>query len=136
MDVFDLSFGYLSNIGKPLQMFSILIFILEVIGMWKIFDKAGEKGWKAIIPIYNLYILFKITYGAGVYFLLLLIPIADIVFWIIMDVKLAKAFGHGIGFTLGLIFLEPIFLLALAFNDDKYQSPKPIRVQLFGQKMY
>ena len=109
MDVFDLSFGYLSNIGKPLQMFSILIFILEVIGMWKIFDKAGEKGWKAIIPIYNLYILFKITYGAGVYFLLLLIPIADIVFWIIMDVKLAKAFGYGIGFTLGLIFLEPIF---------------------------
>ena len=128
MDVFDLSFGYLSNIGKPLQMFSILIFILEVIGMWKIFDKAGEKGWKAIIPIYNLYILFKITYGTGVYFLLLLIPIANIIFWIIMDVKLAKAFGHGIGFTLGLIFLEPIFLLVLAFNDDKYQSPKPIRV--------
>ena len=128
MDVFDLSFGYLSNIGRPVRMFAILIFIIEIIGLWKIFDKAGEKGWKAIIPIYNLYILFKITYGAGVYFLLLLIPIADIVFWIIMDVKLAKAFGHGIEFTLGLIFLEPIFLLVLAFNDDKYQSPKPIRV--------
>ena len=36
------------------------IAILLIIACWKIFEKAGEKGWKSLIPIYNGYILFKI----------------------------------------------------------------------------
>ena len=35
--------------------------ILMIVAMWKIFDKAGEKGWKSLIPIYNLYIYYKIA---------------------------------------------------------------------------
>ena len=39
----------------------IAVLIVSIIAMWKIFEKAGEKGWKALIPIYNTYILFKIS---------------------------------------------------------------------------
>ena len=43
-------------------LIGILIFyILIIIAWWKIFSKAGEPGWKSRIPIYNIYIVFKIS---------------------------------------------------------------------------
>ena len=36
--------------------------------------------------------------------------------------KLSKAFGHGVGFTLGLMFLNPIFMMILGFGSDQYQG--------------
>jgi len=41
--------------------FGLLFYILTVIAGWKIFEKAGEKGWKSLIPIYNNYLLYKIV---------------------------------------------------------------------------
>lgn len=96
--------------------------VLMIVAMWRIFAKAGEAGWKAVIPFYNTYILYKITWGNGLYFLLLLIPCANFVIQIITSVKLAKVFGKEIGFTLGLIFLGPIFQLILAFDSSEYQG--------------
>lgn len=100
----------------------LLVAALMIVAMWKIFVKAGEEGWKAIIPFYNTYILYKITWGNGLYFLLLLIPCVNVVIQIITSVKLAKAFGKGIGFTLGLIFLGPIFQLILGFDSSEYKG--------------
>lgn len=99
---------------------SIIVAIVFVVGMWKMFVKAGEAGWASIIPIYNIYVLFKITWGSGIKFLLLLIPIFNIFISIKTQVKLAKAFGKGGGFVAGLIFLTPIFYAILGFNDAKY----------------
>lgn len=94
--------------------------VLAIVAMWKIFEKAGEPGWAAIIPVYNIYVLFKITWGNGWKFLFLLIPIANIVFAIITMVKLAKAFGKSGGFAVGLIFLSIIFYCILAFDQSQY----------------
>ena len=110
--------AYLSS----LVVFSLVFYILFVIAMWRIFEKAGEAGWKSIIPIWNTYILYKITWGSGIYFLLLLIPIANIVVSIVTYYKLAKAFRHGIAFTFGLIFFPWIFSLILGFGSDEYQG--------------
>ncbi|MBQ3662598.1 MAG: hypothetical protein II914_00545 [Clostridia bacterium] len=96
--------------------------ILGIIAMWKIFTKAGEPGWAAIIPFYNVYTLFKITWGNGWKFLLLLIPIANIVIMIITEVKLAKAFGKSNGFAVGLVLLSTIFMLILAFGSSEYKG--------------
>lgn len=71
--------------------------ILVIIGMWMIFTKAGEAGWKAIIPLYNTYLLTKIAMGNGWLFLLLLIPVVNVIFAIYLMYKLALAFGRGIG---------------------------------------
>lgn len=90
--------------------------------MWKIFAKAGEPGWACIVPFYNLYVEFKITWGNGLFFLLMLIPGVNAVIGIITMVKLAKVFGKGGGFAVGLIFLSIIFLPILAFGDAQYQG--------------
>ena len=103
----------------------LIICILLIIAYWKLFEKAGEAGWKSIIPFYNTYILTKIATGNGLLFLLILIPFVGALIWdILVSVKLSKAFGHGIGFTLGLIFIPNIFYLILGFGSDQYIGPQ------------
>ena len=111
---------YYAHPTPGMSFLSLAITVLGIVAMWKVFEKAGEPGWAAIIPFYNLYVLFKITWGNGWKFLFLLIPIANIVFAIITMVKLAKAFGKSGGFAVGLIFLSIIFYCILAFDQSEY----------------
>ena len=69
-------------------------YVVQVIANWKIFKKMGEPGWKSIIAA-------------------LIIEINE-------DSKLSKSFGHGAGFTVGLVFLNPIFKLILGFGSSQY----------------
>lgn len=103
---------------------SIVIFVLSIVAMWLIFKKAGQAGWKALIPIYNVYTLVKIVDGNGWKFLLLLIPIVNIIYLIMLDFRMAKAYGKGVGFGFGLLFLPTIFQLILAFGKAQYVGPK------------
>lgn len=97
--------------------------LISLVCMWMIFSKAGEAGWKCIIPIYNAYIEFKIVYGNGWKFLLLLVPILNIILAFGFMIRLAHAFGKSTAFGVGLIFLSPIFMIILAFSDSQYQGP-------------
>ena len=118
----DYNYDYSYQAIPGMSFLGVAVSILAIIAMWKIFVKAGEPGWAAIIPFYNLYVLFKITWGNGWKFLLLLIPIANIVFYIITMVKLAKAFGKSGGFAVGLVFLSVIFYCILAFDQSQYMG--------------
>ena len=109
-----------------ISIIAIALCVLLIIAQWKIFTKAGEKGWKSIIPIYNLYILTRLADGKGIKFLLLLIPIVG---YIIINIKLAKAFGKGGGFTAGLILLPSIFTLILGFGSAQYIGPNGVAQQ-------
>lgn len=121
------SYGYDYGYGAPSSWWHMsagmtvvywLIAALMIVSLWFIFKKANEPGWAAIVPFYNAYELFKISWGNGWLFLLMLIPIADIVIAIITYVKLAKAFGKGGGFACGLIFLSVVFMPIMAFSKD------------------
>ncbi len=101
----------------------LVIFILIVAAWWQIFVKAGEEGWKAIIPIYNIIVLLKIVGREWWWILLLLIPFVGFIVWIIVSLDLAKSFGRGTGFAIGLILLAPIFSLILGFGSDTYRGP-------------
>ncbi len=99
-----------------------LVSILLIISMWLIYKKAGEHGWAAIIPFYSTYVLFKITWGNGWRFLLLLIPIYNIVLYIQTMIKLAHAYEKSTAFGWGLVFLNVIFSCILAFGDAQYEG--------------
>lgn len=119
-NVWDSSFF---GVGFAITLFiSILIMAFFIFVYWIIFTKAGEEGWKSLIPIYNVYILYKITWGNGLIFLLLLVPFVNFIVGILTINKLSKCFGHGLGFTLGLLFLPIIFLPLLAFGDSRYEG--------------
>lgn len=115
--------GALGAFVTVIQIISLVVSIFSIVCMWKIFVKAGKPGWGAIIPFYNTYLLFDIAWGNGWLFLLCLVPVVNFVVLIILLVKLAQAFGKGIGFAVGLFFLTIIFLAILAFDSSTYQGP-------------
>ena len=111
--------------GPLVWIFSLAFAILMIAACWKIFTKAGQPGWAAIIPIYNWYVLCKIVGRPGWWVILLLIPLVDFIIGIILCIDLAKSFGKGIGFGIGLILLPIIFCPILGFGSAQYQGPAP-----------
>src|SRR6478672_1844718 len=99
----------------------LLIALVLVVAMWKVFTKAGQPGWAAIIPIYNLFIWCKIV-GIPAWLVLLWL-ICFPIFYIILCIDLAKSFGKGVGFAVGLILLSIIFFPILGFGSATYQGP-------------
>jgi hypothetical protein len=99
------------------------VIVLYAIALWRVFTKAGQPGWAAIIPIYNYYIILKIVGRPGWWLVLYLIPVVNIIILVIVLNDLSKSFGHGVGFTLGLLFLSLIFFAILGFGDSRYLGP-------------
>ena len=132
-------------LGGMYLIFAFVWWILQIIANWNIFTKAGEAGWKSLIPIYGDYVSYKIAWQTSYFWLSFilgivasyvssanlnesifltviatLLRIVIAVINIMYCVKLSRAFGHGIGFAIGLILLQPIFLLILGFGSDQY----------------
>lgn len=107
------------------QLFWLVLWILVIVGLWKTFQKAGQEGWKAIIPIYNIYILLKIVKKPGWWLILYFIPFVNIVIHLIVSLHLGKAFGKGALFSVFLLFLlSAIGYLILGFSQAKYKLSK------------
>lgn len=146
---------------------TLLLWVLQIAAYWNIFTKAGQAGWKSLIPIYADYVLYKIawkksmfwvTLGIGIVsgaastvllffttqtamvgaisvgsvaamalsvMVMLASAIVALVIQIVFCVKLSRAFGYGGGFAVGLIFLEPVFLLILGFDHSQYVKNQP-----------
>lgn len=104
-------------------MFFLALAVVVIVSMWKIFTKAGEEGWKSLIPIYNAYVLLKIVGKPGWWLLLFLIPIVNYVFIVWTYNMLSKSFGKDEGFTVGLVFLGIVFFPILGFGSALYQGP-------------
>ncbi len=145
MDSFETIDGLLNNSNFStfittyltiILVIMLIICIIQIVAMWKLFKKANEAGWKSIVPIYNLMTYYKIAnvspYLAIVYLLLigvasalnptisLIALVLTMVINIYQSYKLAKAFNKGIGYTIGLLFLNSIFILILAFGNSEY----------------
>ena len=101
----------------------IAVYVLIVAGWWMMFTKAGEAGWKSIIPIWNFLIVLKIVGREWWWIILAIIPIVNIIIWLIVSLDLAKSFGRGTGFGVGLFFLSFIFAPILGFGSDTYKGP-------------
>ena len=109
-----------------IMLSTLAIGVLLLVCLAKIFKKAGKPGWHAIIPFLSSYDEFEIAWGNGILFLLLLIPGVNLVIEILYSIKLAKSFGKGDGFALGLIFLPYIFVPILAFDQSRYIGPNGV----------
>ena len=143
--IFGMAFGTALIIG-------LVWFILEVIADWKIFKKAGRPGWKSIIPFLSDYEEFELSWkGKGVWgiitslllfagqivdylleepwpawvnYTVFALGIVVLVILIMQNRRLAKAFGKGTGFFLGLLFLGPLFRIILGFGSAEYIGPQ------------
>ncbi len=137
-----------------MMMFMVLVFValavVLIIGKWKVFTKAGEPGWASIIPFYSDYILCKIV-GVNPWWILIayLSPILNVIpflgtlamfavglyYNVLLNVSLARSYGKEDIYALGLILLNPIFMIILGFDKDEYQGAKPMDDFILGSIM-
>jgi hypothetical protein len=113
------------------NVISLAIMVLLFYSMWKVFVKAGQPGWAAIVPIYNAIIMLRIAGKPDWWVILFLVPLVNIVIAIIAYMAFAEKFGKSAGFGIGLALLGIVFFPILAFSDAKYiggptNTPPPL----------
>ena len=103
---------------------SIIFAVLVIAGMWAAFSKAGQPGWAALIPFYNIYVWLKVAGRPGWWLILLLIPIVNFVISIIVSLDVAKSFGKsGVFGFFGLWLFGFIGYPMLGFGSAQYRGP-------------
>ncbi|MDT4965989.1 MAG: hypothetical protein QOJ64_726 [Acidobacteriota bacterium] len=108
---------------------SVVIYILAFAGMWKVFTKAGQPGWAVLIPVYNFIVLARVAGRPDWWFLLMVIPPINIIFLFIVFINIAKNFGRGAGFGVGLLLLSFIFFPILGFGSARYMPSQQPQFQ-------
>jgi hypothetical protein len=128
--------GFLMIAVRLLIVFFIVYFVISIvpvaIGIWKVFTKAGQPGWAVLIPVYNIIVLLRVAGLPWYWVFTPLIVIIPILGWIVylawvvwVHHRISTRFGQGVGFTIGLTLLSPIFWLILGFGDSKYVGEQP-----------
>lgn len=102
----------------------LIVAVLMIAGLWMMFTKAGRPGWAAIIPIYNVYVMLKVAGMSGWWLIAFFVPFVNFFVGLYLYWQLSKAYGHGFGYWLGMIFLPLIFFPLIGFGSSQYMLPK------------
>lgn len=102
---------------------ALLVTLVSVAGVWKTFEKAGQPGWAAVVPVYNVYVLVAEVADRDIVWVLLSVFVPFAVVVPMIDV--AKSFGKGTGYGVGLAFLGFVFFPLLGFGDARYRGASP-----------
>ena len=115
-----------SNNGEKLGLvpiillsFLVLTILLVRVSRFIIFGKAGQAGWKALIPFFNLFVFTKIVNKPVWWTIIyLLFPIG----FILSSLQISKLFDKKIIYSIGLILLPIVFYPLLAFGKSSYNG--------------
>ncbi|WP_183360538.1 DUF5684 domain-containing protein [Geomonas limicola] len=99
--------------------------LVTLVSVWVVFGKAGEAGWKCLVPFYNFYIMMRISGKPGWWFILLLIPVIGLAINLLAMLALAEKFDRSPAFGVGLLLLPMIFFPLLAFGGSQYRDAVP-----------
>jgi hypothetical protein len=108
-----------AGVGMGITICYLAVVLLLIIGLWKVFTKAGKPGWAAIVPIYNMIVLLEIAGKPLWWFILLIIPGVNFIALLFVSLAIAARFGKGTGFGIGLWLLPFIFYPILGFGDSR-----------------
>jgi hypothetical protein len=97
----------------------LAVVVVMIAALWKVFEKAGEPGWAAIVPIYNIIVLLRIADKPAWWIILLCVPFVNLIVGYLVAANIAARFGKGVGFAIGLLLLAPIFYAMLGWGDAK-----------------
>lgn len=109
------------SLVMAVSVVGLIVYAIMAASLWKIFKENGEQGYKAIVPLYNMYILMKLVSMPTWMLLLYFIPIVNLFALAFLSVRVANTFEKGAGFAIGLLFFPFIFypLLALGLKKEE-----------------
>jgi hypothetical protein len=105
--------------GQSLLL-ALVLYLLFTAPWCPVFAKAGKRWWVALLPVINLLVIMRIAARPWWWALLLLVPLVGIGVWTVVCLDVAERFGHGVPFTIGLVFLPFFFALWLGLGPDAY----------------
>ena len=128
-----------------------VLILLTLVSTWRIFVKAGHPGWQAIVPVYNVFVTFRIAdlpmwqagalialvvgrtvvesvlgFSGGGLIVALVFPTASAALWFVACLGIASKFGKGTGFAVGMAVLPFVFYPILAFGSARYGEPESL----------
>lgn len=116
-----------STIGAVIVVIYLAVAVFYFVAGWKVFAKAGQPGWGVFVPIFNLYLVCKISGRPVWWMILFIIPLVNIVVGLFLAMDVAKAFSKSSGFGIGLWLLGFIFVPILGYGTAQYTNPNPLR---------
>ena len=107
------------------SLIGLILIVAIIIGMWKLFEKAGKAGWASIIPFYNFWVMGEIIYGpSGAWKpLLAFLPVIGWIFSLICMFRLAQVFGKDVVFCILTLLFPYVCLPLIGFGSDSYNGP-------------
>lgn len=119
METTEQSGGFLAALPGLIVMGIIAFAVIG--GLWKLFEKAGQPGWAALVPIYNMVVLLKVADKPVWWIVLFFIPLANVIALFLVAFAVADRFGKGAGYGLGIAFFPYVFYPILGFGSARYQ---------------
>lgn len=118
--------GDLLAIGSAFVVYlvGVGVALFGIVSLWRILEKGGRRGWPALVPLYGAIELLRLLGRPAWWIVLLLIPVVNLVAFTLVCLSLARSFGKGGGFVLGLVLLHVVYLTILAFGPDSYRAPR------------
>lgn len=113
-------------------LLALAFYVLVALGLYGTFVKAGQPGWAGFVPLYNFIVLLRVAGRPatwGWFLLLLIVPyvgtLGFFIVYIIVANDVSKSFGHGPGFTVGLVipYVSIIFWYILWLGSSQYRGP-------------
>jgi hypothetical protein len=92
------------------------------VGFWRVNAKAGLPGWGCLVPIYNLVLFMRLAGKPGWWAIWLFVPFLNFVIYTIVTFEVAKNFGKGVAYTLGLLLCPPLFYALLGLGHAQYNA--------------
>ncbi len=118
-----------SGAWRAVRVLTILVLIgAAAVGMWRVFAKAGLPGWGALVPYYNLVLLMRLAGKPGWWAIWFFVPFLNIMIYTIVTLEIAKNFGKGVAYTLGLLLLPILFYAILGLGRAEY-NPTLLRLR-------
>lgn len=97
----------------------LLLIVLPYIGLYKLFEKAGRPGWEGLVPIYNIYVMLKLSGRPMWWLALMLLPGINILVLIGIIVDFVKSYGKfALLDHIGAVAFSFIFLPKWGFDKD------------------
>lgn len=116
--------GGLFAVAGTMMLVFLAIAVVFIVGMWKVFVKAGRPGWACLVPFYNIYVMCKMAGKPGWWLVLFLIPFVNIVIALKVAIGIARSFGQSTAFgVVRLFLLNGIGYLVLGFGNYRYVGP-------------
>lgn len=110
-------------------IFFLGVQLIHYLGTWRLYEKAGRKGWEAGIPIYNSIVLMKIINRPTWWTFLLFIPIINLIMFPVVWVETLRSFGKNkaIDTFLGIVTLGFYMYYINYTQDVKYVENRSLK---------